>query len=732
MGNPKAEYNVKRSCTDIICCLVFLVFLVGYTVIAFLAFYNGNPELLLHPQDSEGDLCGIDNKEWGGPDMSEKPHLFLFDITKCASFPSFSAEGSVQICPTVKICVSSCPSSYWTYVGDVSLYEQGKKDEIDYEKYICQYDVTDPENTLDGDPTSLVGQDKCASYYLDSFSLMGYCVPKILEDIADHGSQLAINAQTGEMTINGEPVTTDQNSSVTYQALTTGANALSSVMGATEKASSFFQDIYNTGWLILVFLALGLLATLFCLFLLQFFVNIFVWTLLFLVLFASALLSVFFWYEYKTRKDEANESGSEPENFKLTTNFAYYADLYTTYFILAIASTALFAILLFTILFLFNRVRLAIQLIIEGSKCVLDNLGTVLLPGATWILIIGVLTFTLVTGVFISAFGVEVRNQNTTLLEECSKNDSTSQCVHQKFSNCYVNVTDAGAAAAGSNCFLMNFVSGNYIWMMQLYNILGGLWLVFFVIGAIQVIQAGVYADWYWNQGDTSVLPTTRSVYRMFRYHTGSVAFGSFLIATLTLLRMLLEYIDQKLKDKDKSDVAEFMLKCMKCFMYCLQKAVKVINKNAYIVIASYGKNFCSSATEALRLLITNCLRVIVLNTITEALLFTCQLGIVTGMGFFSYYAITKEWFSDYYHTPELTYFFAPIIVVLVGTWVICKLFFDVYDMAIDTLFICVLEDLEHNNGSKDKPYHMSMNMQKLLVRGKTHNVGDEDSETKM
>ena len=67
--------------------------------------------------------------------------------------------------------------------------------------------------------------------------------------------------------------------------------------------------------------------------------------------------------------------------------------------------------------------------------------------------------------------------------------------------------------------------------------------------------------------------------------------------------------------------------------MYCLEKAVKVINKNAYIVIACYGKNFCSAATEALRLLLENCVRAVILNSITEALLFVCQLGIVIGMG---------------------------------------------------------------------------------------------------
>ena len=34
--------------------------------------------------------------------------------------------------------------------------------------------------------------------------------------------------------------------------------------------------------------------------------------------------------------------------------------------------------------------------------------------------------------------------------------------------------------------------------------------------------------------------------------------------------------------------------------------------------------------------------------------------------------------------------------------------FFGVYSMAVDTLFLCFLEDLERNDGSQEKPYYMS------------------------
>ena len=99
-------------------------------------------------------------------------------------------------------------------------------------------------------------------------------------------------------------------------------------------------------------------------------------------------------------------------------------------------------------------------------------------------------------------------------------------------------------------------------------------------------------------------------------------------------------------------------------------------------------------------------------------------------LGFLSYFAIKNDWAGKYYESPELTYFLAPVIVIVLGSWLIAKLFFDVYDMAIDTLFICVLEDLEHFDGSAEKPYHMSANLQRILVRGKKHNVGDETEAT--
>ena len=45
---------MKRSCTDVICCLIFLMFIVGMVGTAIYGFMNGQPKLLLTSWDYDG------------------------------------------------------------------------------------------------------------------------------------------------------------------------------------------------------------------------------------------------------------------------------------------------------------------------------------------------------------------------------------------------------------------------------------------------------------------------------------------------------------------------------------------------------------------------------------------------------------------------------------------------------------------------------------------------------
>ena len=64
---------------------------------------------------------------------------------------------------------------------------------------------------------------------------------------------------------------------------------------------------------------------------------------------------------------------------------------------------------------------------------------------------------------------------------------------------------------------------------------------------------------------------------------------------------------------------------------------------------------------------------------------------------------------------PVLHYLLTPVVAITLGSYLVTTSFFSVYSMAVNTLFICFLEDLERNDGSKERPYYMSRSLRQIL-----------------
>ena len=75
-----------------------------------------------------------------------------------------------------------------------------------------------------------------------------------------------------------------------------------------------------------------------------------------------------------------------------------------------------------------------------------------------------------------------------------------------------------------------------------------------------------------------------------------------------------------------------------KCCLWCLEKFMKFINRNAYILTAVNGSNFCKSAKEAFHLILRNCVRVVVLDKVTDFLLFLGKLVVTTTVALLSFF----------------------------------------------------------------------------------------------
>ena len=74
--------------------------------------------------------------------------------------------------------------------------------------------------------------------------------------------------------------------------------------------------------------------------------------------------------------------------------------------------------------------------------------------------------------------------------------------------------------------------------------------------------------------------------------------------------------------------------KCIHCCLACFEKTLKYLNRNAYIMVAVHGSNFCVSAYKSFTLLAANVLRVAAINTVGDFVLFLAKVAIVVATVF--------------------------------------------------------------------------------------------------
>ena len=247
---------------------------------------------------------------------------------------------------------------------------------------------------------------------------------------------------------------------------------------------------------------------------------------------------------------------------------------------------------------------------------------------------------------------------------------------------------------------------------LMAYHVFGSLWGVAFIFGVGQITIAGAAATYYFtlNKKKLPMTPVLTSFYRVFRYHLGSVALGSLLVAIVQFLRILLWYFTKRARQTKAPAFLQYIFACIQCCLGCVEKIFKWINKNAYIHIAINGTSFCTSAATAFGLVVRNALRTLAVDFVSDFVLFLGKLAVSAAI-FFASWAIL-QWRQT---ELNLNYTFAPAIIIAVEAYVISHIFMGVYHMVIDTIFLCFLEDAERNDGSAEKPYFMPDSLRRQI-----------------
>lgn len=266
-----------------------------------------------------------------------------------------------------------------------------------------------------------------------------------------------------------------------------------------------------------------------------------------------------------------------------------------------------------------------------------------------------------------------------------------------------------------AQCVMYQPLSRQHVWKYHAINLFATLWLVHFISGISQTTLAGAFASYYWayrKPQDVPFFAVTASLVRVIKHHLGDIAFGSFLIATIRYIRIVIEFIDNRIRRSNSNEINNPTTRSATCFFrvffWLLDRFLKYIDRNAYIMMSMFGEGYFASAKRAVELLYKNSTRALVLDYVTYFVLLVSRL-LITGL---AGYITAQEMI-----TANLHYKWLPIVLVVIGTYFISKGLFSVYSMAVDTLFICFLIDSTNNDGSAERPYFMSKELRRIMKR---------------
>eukprot|EP00095_Tigriopus_kingsejongensis_P005861 maker-scaffold38_size502422-snap-gene-1.13 protein:Tk05861 transcript:maker-scaffold38_size502422-snap-gene-1.13-mRNA-1 annotation:"hypothetical protein DAPPUDRAFT_305570" len=678
----------KRSCTDILCLLLFLIFIGAWIAVAVYAFINGNPERLIYPSNSNGEICGRGN-------YLTKPKLIFFDLSRCAKLSALTG------CPTPQVCVAECPDSFgrpWAEVGEAENTDTSvKRRMFPY----CGPKMTEAQITDDTITVKDLIRDKiCPPWWVPSKTLLGRCVPNF-ETTDDN--QVVTND-----TVIIDKDETPENEVVNGGVLKKAINYIGKVIDVRSFGERVYSDLATTWWMVLLALLLATVLSLVWIILMKFVAAVMVWASLILSVLLLVVSCVFCFWKYWQLKDSPNAGGSWlDEDFSL--NLSAYTELSITWLVLFIISVVTLVIVLIILIFLRTRIKLAVELIEEGSIAVGDMLSTLAFPVVPFVFEIIVIAWFILVAAFLASVGEQSFMLNLSMLTGL-KSVQDFECEGE------IPPENVTAVCPNARCDFFKYGTTELALYLQIFNIFGLLWGLFFISAMEEMIMAGAFAAWYWTRDKKNLAsaPLAKSFHRTFRYHLGTLAFGSLIIAIIRMIRLVIHYIQERMREyrQDNPLVKAILCMCACCF-WCLETFMKFINRNAYVMTAIYGKNFCWSAKEAFSLLMRNIARVAVLDKITDFLLLLGKLVIVGTMGVLSFYIFSGR--IDQVKIDDLNYYFVPVFVIILGSFFIADVFFDVYEMAVDTLFLCFLEDIERNDGSAEKPYYMSKDLRKIL-----------------
>jgi len=226
------------------------------------------------------------------------------------------------------------------------------------------------------------------------------------------------------------------------------------------------------------------------------------------------------------------------------------------------------------------------------------------------------------------------------------------------------------------------------------------LWVTEFLVYFTYLVIAGAIATWYFTRYDQSGaknLPPNmvyHSSLRACRFHLGSIALGSMILAIIQFIRAVLKYLELQTKKASPNRIQIIIFRLLQCCLGCVECCCDKVNKNGFVWMGVYGDAFVPSVCNSFQLIWNNLFRLAAVELVGEYML-VCGKIIVSLLST----GICGLIIKGIYDTRVSSIVMPCLLVFLIGYFV-ASVFMNLFETAIDTIFLCFLIDEEANKES--------------------------------
>ena len=243
----------------------------------------------------------------------------------------------------------------------------------------------------------------------------------------------------------------------------------------------------------------------------------------------------------------------------------------------------------------------------------------------------------------------------------------------------------------------------NDYYYVALFMLFGLFWIIQFNQAKTAFIAMVSATSYYFDSnrerdGNASVCLGFKLAYMN---HVGSLAFGSFIIALVQFIRVvILTIAEQAAKTHGENPLTRCILNCANCCLACIEKVCDYINQAAYAYMAVSGDNFCVSAWNGFLLNLKHVLKFAWANMLAAIFVFIGKIGLVV-LNCFSLYMIMKHVTHD---LTEISSLVGPMVIVAVITYLAATVILGLFDEVVLALMTCLAIDSDLNKDPKHGP----------------------------